>query len=318
MAFTDDILNLVNSTAESYTRAAYQAVVGAHSVEIHLVLVAYVALFGWGVMTQKIEMSLQGAARHILLLVFVFSLATKWDIFAIWMYDVFTNGPNKLVAALSGGRVNPNAQLGDVWDKGMGAAWEMIRAGGWSSVAPKLLGAAVAICTVLVVGYAMFLLVMAKFALAVLLAIAPLFLMLVLFESTRNFFTTYLAQVINFALIPVLLAGFLALALSIISLAIERFNVIDATNGFTVGSYVVLAEAIVFVLLMQVMGMASALGGGLQLATMGAVGSVARKLGAASRPLAKKLGGKLASGGRAAKNYVANKMGRGKSMVGRR
>lgn len=321
MPFITDMITMVDSTTATYTQAAYQSVVGAHSVEIHLVMVAYVALFGWGVLTARIEMSLNHAARHLLTLLIVFGLATQWDIFAVWIYDVFTTGPNRLIAAISNGNINPQGQLSNVYDQGMRAADDLFQAGGWRAVMPLILGAAVGICTVLIVGYALALLVLAKLALAVMLAIAPLFILLLLFPATRNFFTSYLGQVINFSLVPVLVYGILALALSIITMALSQFNSTNLNNGaLTVASYVVLSEAIVFVILRQVMGMASALGGGLQLSTMSALGNAYQKLwgGKDAQEKRQKLGEKLGRGARAVKDYTDAKMGRGKSMVGRR
>lgn len=321
MPFITDMITMVDSTTATYTQAAYQSVVGAHSVEIHLVLVAYVALFGWGVMTGRIEMPIKQAAQHLLLMLIVFGLATRWDIFSVWFYDVFTTGPNRLIAAVSNGNVNPQGQLSNVYDQGMRAADDLFQAGGWRAVMPLLLGGAVALCTVLIVGYALFLIVLAKLALAVLLAIAPVFIMFLLFPATRNFFNSYLGQVMNFAMVPVLVYGILALALSIITMALSQFNSANMSQGaLTVSSYVVLSEFIVFVILMQVMGMASALGGGLQLTTLGAVGNAYQKLwgGQGAQAARQKLGEKLGRGARAAKDYADRKMGRGKSMVGRR
>lgn len=321
MAFITDMITLVDSTTASYTQGAYQAVVSAHSTELHLVLVAYVALFGWGVMTARIEMSLNQAAKHILLMLLVFSLATRWDIFSVWFYDVFTTGPNKLISAVSNGSVNPQSQLSNVYDQGMRAGDDLFQAGGWRAVMPMILGGAVMVCTVLIVGYALFLIILAKLALAVLLAIAPLFIMFLLFNSTRNYFNSYLGQVMNYAMIPVLVYGILALALAIINMALRQFMSANLTQGaLAVSSYVVLSEIIVFIILLQVTGMASALGGGLQLSSMSAVGTAYQKLwgGGGAQARRQKLGKKLDSVGRAAKDYVDKKMGRGKSMVGRR
>lgn len=321
MAFITDMLTMVDSTTANYTQAAYNAVASTHSLEIHLVLVAYIALFGWGVLTQKIEMTISAALRHVITMAIVVSLSTRWDIFAVWIYDVATNGTNKLIAAVSNNTLNPQAQLSNVFDQGMNAALQLFQAGGLRAWLPYLLGAGVYLATLLAVGYALFLLVLSKLALAVLLAIAPLFLLLLLFNATRNFFTSYTGQVINYALIPVFVYGLLALALAIIELALSQFNSASPTVGaLSVSSYVVLTEVIVFVLLMQVKGMAASLGGGLQLSTMGAIGSAYQKLwgGQKAQSRRQQLGEALGRRAEAVKGYADRAMGRGKSLVGRR
>jgi hypothetical protein len=111
------------------------------------------------------------------------------------------------------------------------------------------------------------------------------------------------------------------LALAIITLALSQFNSANiSNNALEVSSYVVLSEVIVFVILMQVLGMAAAMGGGLQLSTMGALGSAYQKLwgGQDAQRRRQKLGQKLVSGGRAVKDYASRKLGGSKSLVGKR
>src|SRR5205823_826817 len=51
--------------------------------------------------------------------------------------------------------------------------------------------------------YTMFLIALSSIALAVLLALGPLFVSLLLFEGTRRFFEAWLAQLANYALITI-------------------------------------------------------------------------------------------------------------------
>jgi len=110
--------------------------------------------------------------------------------------------------------------------------------------------------------------VLAKLALAVLLGLAPLFFMLLLFQSTRDFFSSYLRQVVNFALVPVFTAAILSLTLQIINDAIVRLQNVLATHSGHGGPecvYVILCLAVLFMLLHQVMGFSNGVSGGLQL-----------------------------------------------------
>jgi len=52
--------------------------------------------------------------------------------------------------------------------------------------------------------YTMFLLALSKVALAVLLAMGPIFLVMLLFESTSRYFTAWIAQLTNYALVTIL------------------------------------------------------------------------------------------------------------------
>ena len=86
-----------------------------------------------------------------------------------------------------------------------------------------LVGAVVFIGTVLMTGAALVLVILAKLALAVLLALGPVFIMLYLFSATRGFFEGWIRQLANFSLLIVLTFGVLALILKIIEPATAAF-----------------------------------------------------------------------------------------------
>ena len=62
----------------------------------------------------------------------------------------------------------------------------------------------------------MFLIALSSIALAVLLALGPLFIALLFFDATRRFFTAWIAQLANYALITVLTVMVAALLLRIV------------------------------------------------------------------------------------------------------
>src|SRR5207248_2816619 len=121
-------------------------------------------------------------------------------------------------------------------------------------------------------------LVLAKLALAVLLGLAPVFFLLLLFQSTRDFFTAYLRQVFNFAMIPVFTSGILSLSLKIVNDAITRLQATLASHTGHGGPdcvYALLCLAVLFMLLHQVMGLSSGVAGGLQLSSGNVAGLAA-------------------------------------------
>jgi type IV secretion system protein VirB6 len=126
----------------------------------------------------------------------------------------------------------------------------------------------------------MFLIAFASIASSVLLAIGPLFIAMLLFESTRRFFDSWIAQLANYALITILtvLVGTLMLhvAQSYTQQTAARgsLQVVDALD-------MILVAVIVLLLLRQIMPIAAALAGGLALSSFG---TLSRSLGAAWRP----------------------------------
>jgi type IV secretion system protein VirB6 len=276
--FTTNLLNSVDAAVKSFTQSAFQSIVQSHQTEINLVYVLYVAVFGYLVLAGSLEWSFSKAVRHVLFMGVVTALATHWDFFALFFNDVFTDGPAKLIAAVTGGSFDPNSMLSDVFDKGILAANEINKSAGLTTLGFLIIGYSVFYGTLIAIGYALFLLVLAKLALAVLLGLAPLFFLLLLFQSTRDFFTAYLRQVFNFAMIPVFTSAILSLSLKIVGDANTRLQATLATHTGHGGPdcvYALLCLAVLFMLLHQVMGLSSGVAGGLQLSSGNVAGMAA-------------------------------------------
>ncbi len=268
MSFVTEFIQYVDGTLNGYTESTYNAIVTSHQIEILLVLTIYVALYGWAVLNAWIDTTLTDAVRRVLYLVAVVTLATQWSYFALFGYDVFTQGPSKLIAAMTHGANDPSALLDQVFDKGTQAGYGLMQEGGWSDLGLVAIGAVVDFGTIVVVGYSVFLIVLAKIALAILLGLAPLFLLFLLFNATRDFFAQWLRQLFNFALIPVLVFGISAIMLKFVDASLTRLA--SATTG-RLGevTFLLFIGFILVMLLRQVMAIAAGLGGGVQLATLG-------------------------------------------------
>ena len=117
----------------------------------------------------------------------------------------------------------------------------------------------------------MFLIALSSIALAVLLALGPLFVSLLLFEGTRRFFEAWLAQLANYALITILTV----LAAALLLQAVESFAAQTAGRGIAITTVdalnMVLIAMLVFLLMRQVMPIAAALAGGVALSSFGTV-----------------------------------------------
>ena len=268
MSFVSEFLTYVDTTLNGFTQGTYDALVTSHQTEILLVLTIYVALYGWAVLNAWIETTLTDAVKRVVSMAVVVMLATQWSYFSIFGYDVFTAGPAKLIAAMTHGAMDPASLLDQVFDKGVRAGYALMQEGGWSDMGLVVIGALVAFGTVVVVGYSLFLIVLAKIALAILLGLAPLFLLFLLFNATRDFFGQWLRQIFNFALIPVLVFGMSAVMLKFVDSSLTRLEV-ATTSRLGEVTFLLLIGFILVMLLRQVMGIAAGLGGGIQLATLG-------------------------------------------------
>ena len=85
-----------------------------------------------------------------------------------------------------------------------------------------LAGIAVYLIVGLTAIYTIFLLTLSRIALSVLLALGPLFIALLFFETTKRFFESWIAQLANYALITILTVLVAALMMTLVSAAAEQ------------------------------------------------------------------------------------------------
>jgi len=229
-----------------------------------LLMALYVAIFGIGHLTGRVSVDLWRTVRHFLLMALVTAFVTQWDFFALYFGNLFTDGPGRLMAMISGS-ADPNAMLGNVLDQGILVANSIHQMAGFYTLGFVIVSYSVFYMTLACVGYALYLLILSKLALAILLGLAPLFFLFLLFKATRDFFKHYVRQVFNFALIPVFTSAVLGLMLKIPQEALTRLQTTLASHNGHGGRecfFVLLSFFVVLLLLHQVTGFAAGLSGG--------------------------------------------------------
>ncbi len=231
----------------------------------------YVMFWGYLQLTGKIEEPFITGLRRIILLVVVMGGALQ-----LWLYnevivDTFYDAPAQLAAAVAGS-ASPVSTLDVVWQAAGNVAGELWSRGSiWKNeVGFYIAGVLVWIIMGLVCCYAMFLIALSKIALAVLLALGPLFIIFRLFDATRRLFDAWLMQLANYGFITVLTVLLGALLLSLI----QSYATQTAARGSALATVdaldMLLAAVIVLLVLRQIMPIAASLAGGSSLSTMGA------------------------------------------------
>lgn len=142
-------------------------------------------------------------------------------------------------------------------------------------IGPKIIAVAVWGAGIGITLYGAFLLILAKMALAVILGIGPIFILLLTFESTKRFFETWLGQALNYVFMVALTAAVIKMVLSIVMAYMAPANAAAAADGSIAAALPPLALGVVGALvMMQLSGVASALGGGVAVSTLGAGNAV--------------------------------------------
>jgi type IV secretion system protein VirB6 len=231
----------------------------------------YVMVWGYLQLTGRIEEPLAAGLRRLVTLVVVLGVALHLWLYNSLIVDTFYNAPSQLAAAIIG-TTDPVATLDVIWNRGGAVAGYLWNNGGVFSgdFGYYVAGAVVWVLIGLLCAYTMFLVALSSVALAVLLALGPLFVTLLLFDATRRFFEAWVAQLANYALISILTVLIAALLLQIV----ESYATQTAARGSAVVTVdaldMVLVAVLVFLLMRQVMPIAAALAGGVALSTFAA------------------------------------------------
>jgi len=232
----------------------------------------YVMAWGYLQMSGRIEEPVGAGLRRILLLALVLGSSLRLWLYNAVIVDAFYAGPAQLAAAIVGAG-DPVGTVDAIWDSGGAVAGALWSKGGVMSgdFGFYIAGAFVWLLMGLLCVYAMFLLALSHIALAVLLALGPLFIAAALFDGTRRIFSAWMAQLANYALVTVLTVMIAALLLQVV----KSYAAQTAARGaaiLTVDALnMVLVAGLVLLVMRQIMPIAGGLSGGLALNSFGAL-----------------------------------------------
>ena len=234
----------------------------------------YVAVWGYLQLTGGIEQPFIVGIKRILTLAVILGASLRLWLYNSVIVDTFYNAPVQLAAAIVGTR-DPVSVIDTIWDQG-GAVADFLWNRSVFDLGYYVAGAVVWLLIGLLCVYTMFLISLSSIALAVLLALGPLFIPALLFERTKRLFDAWLAQLTNYALITILTVMVAALLLQIV----ESYAIQTAARGaaiLTVDALnMVLVSVLVFLLMRQVMPIAAGIAGGVALSSFGAVSRAVR------------------------------------------
>lgn len=295
----ESLLDATDAAIGTFIFDAWARFVDVAGDWITAMMILYVVVTGYLTMIGRFSNSFGDWFIRVLKLAAVFVFVTNVDLLARTLFELFTNVPEAVaseIAGVGGGDEGGiNGSIGRVWEQGLSSAQNMLQEASLTSWSPVLFALIVIVVTILAVVYITFLVMLSKLAIAVLLGLAPFFILLYLFEATKTVFEGWVRQLITFALIPVLLYGLLALVIGIVE--VMSAQMVDATAnevwGIThVGPYA-LVMLVALLLTTQVMGWAAGIAGGFSLSTVSAFRNTSIAAGAgaalAGRALARRL-----------------------------
>jgi type IV secretion system protein VirB6 len=255
----------------------------ASVLEPTVVTLATIYVMGWGYLhlMGRIDEPIVTGLKRVAMTALVLGVGLNLWLYNSVIVDTFYNGPAQVAAAVVGAG-DPVATIDAIWQSGGTVASNLYDKAGPVGFGFELAALIVWCLMGLLCVYAMFLIALSNIALAVLLALGPLFVALLFFDATRRYFSAWLGQLANYALITVLTVMVAALLLHVV----QSYAAQTAARGtaiLTVDALnMILVAVLVFLVLRQIMPVAAGLAGGSTLGTHGFVGrTIAHGMGAA-------------------------------------
>jgi len=281
----DQIITNIDNIVLGFVQGSFGSLTSAVQTFWQLMFTVFIAFYGYKIFISG-KFSAPDLIIHCVKMLLVLALATQWNAFFMFVYSMATNLPSDIAGQIMQAASNSlgaqaqaatvasaNTALGQFYDRSLTVYSNLLEGAGWGHVALYIYAGAVLLGALAFTGYATMLIILAKLAVAVILAVGPVFILLYIFHDTRKLFEGWLRTLLNYAIVPIFVYGLLALLLAITAppLAyLETHSGVYDQLTTAVGPFLA-TTFIATLLLMQVMGIAANITGGVSLSTMGAV-----------------------------------------------
>lgn len=270
--FTDN-LGYIERVCDAYVGEQVATVAQAIAPAAFAFLGVYVVLWGFASMRGAIREPLMDMAERVLKVSLVFGVGIGLAEYNTVISDTFLHGPDQLATAM----MRPSDQgtfaggLDLLLSQGFGIGQQFWAKAGLFNGDVGLYFVALAVWTLIIVvtSYGFFLMALSKVALTAVLALGPLFIIGLLFESTSGYFNSWMRQLSNYFLVPILVMAVNLLVLKLFARSASAAAIAHAGEVDQIFPF--LAMGLVSLLaLASVLAIAAGLAGGVSLSSFGA------------------------------------------------
>ncbi|WP_312165957.1 type IV secretion system protein [Phenylobacterium sp.] len=252
-AFIDDRL-------EQFLTQGASGMVAELAGPMRLALVLYVLLYGFAILRGAIAEPFMDFAVRSLKLAVIYMLATSVA-YGDWVAEpLFRTLPEALAQAISGGAAQePGAAFDQFFARGAYLGQKIADTGSAIDIAPWLMAAAVFLIGAAAAALGFGIVMIAKIALALLIALGPIFVACALFDGTRRYFFGWLSQAVNYLVLFALIISVFQLVLSLVG---DQWSAIDGHDPMVGGLLFVALCFLAAIFFLQTPAIAAGIAGG--------------------------------------------------------
>lgn len=227
---------------------------------LRVALVLYVVLYGFAIFRGAISEPVRDFTVRSVKLALIWVLATTPAYSSFVTAPLFTGLPEALTRAIAG---SDTAGVGAAFDQFFAyAAWlgeDISREGSAFNPGAWVVAAAVFITGALAAALGFGVVLVAKLALALLVALGPVFIACALFDATRRFFFGWLAQAVNYLVLFALMIVIFQLVLSLVR---DQWGAIQGADPVIGGLMFVALSLLGAIFFLQTPAIAAGVAGG--------------------------------------------------------
>jgi len=285
------LLEDIVTTITTYANESSATMVGIIGPVAASLLAIYVMLWGAGIASGQITEPFTDGAKRIIRMCAIIAFALTIGIYQGTVADFFLNAPTAMateMAASGSTSTSDPASIADVLDESLGKGIE-IGNKAWqqgdkknSLVPPSMAGLGyyalaimIYLSVAIVVAIAAGIIFVAFVAMALLLAVGPMFILLAIFPQTKRFFEAWIGQVVTYAILFVLVAVCVGLTFSLFAKFLNDLPSAEWQETVINTIKIVTAAVAVVAVLLQTRSMAAGLGGGVALSAQNLAGRLA-------------------------------------------
>jgi len=252
--------SFVDSKLDVFLNDRASSIMAQVSGPLRAALVLYVLLYGFAILRGAIQEPFMDFVVRSLKLAFVYMLATTVAYSTYVTQPLFHVLPDTLTQAISGAGV---PDVGSDFDQFFARAAYLAEKI-WNKAtpvnfAPLILSAVVYIVGALAAAIGFGVVLIAKVALALLVALGPIFVACALFDATRRFFFGWLSQAVNYLVLFALIITVFQLILSLVA---QQWGNIDGSDPMAGGLLFVALCLLGAIFFLQTPAIAAGIAGG--------------------------------------------------------
>lgn len=246
LGLVQGLLTSVDCNVQTMAEVGYHALSGPNSqvaVALTAMLTIYVAVLGLRLLMGLTPLRVGDVTMMVIKLAVVLALATNWPTYQGLVFNTLFQGPAELGRSVMGALQQGGSSLGADPFGGLQVAYDQIQLAaayfartGSIVTSPLTGGPPFAAFSLTIASYLMMLATLgvvlaAKIVLGLLLALGPIFVALLLFDSTRGVFEGWLRASLAFAFMPLFATLSLVVQLVLIEPHLVALAAMRATNG---------------------------------------------------------------------------------------